>query len=295
MSDERDSPRIPDQGTADQPESAVPDDTGDSPEFTEGRDPTEDTGYSRSGERIPDGDRGFDETDGTDTVDFGETSDGTTQGGSDFAVASPTEFDSSSDSGTPEDSSTESKNSARGPIESLGWPAGQIDSDIVYAGYPSVVNSLYFYVAAAFVIPLCANFIRLVVAGTNTPLVAQTNTMWAEVPNIFAAVPALILVFTGLLAIIDFINRRYQWLVVTDKKVIYTKGYINPSPFTTGFSDIRNVEHGERIGLRLLNLGKVKISTSGDKGPEVVTGILRNPQKAANAINSRKDKAQSAE
>ncbi len=92
-----------------------------------------------------------------------------------------------------------------------------------------------------------------------------------------------LLIATGLVSYWTLLS-RFTTLTVTDDRTIYQRGIISRETSEVQHDDVRNIQLDQTFGQRLLHVGGIGISSSGQDDLEVVVKQLPHPEKIIELI-----------
>lgn len=121
----------------------------------------------------------------------------------------------------------------------------------------------------------------------ETTLYKASPAMFRNRPGLFLVCCLLILAYgIGLLILfVWWIQCLGTSLVVTEKRVTLRKGILSKYTNDVMISDIRNVQVGQNVFQRLLGVGSVGVSTSGQSGMEIDVNGIPSPQRVKAIID----------
>ncbi|EKK00777.1 membrane protein containing DUF304, prokaryotic transmembrane adjacent region [Rhodopirellula baltica SH28] len=99
---------------------------------------------------------------------------------------------------------------------------------------------------------------------------------------------AALLVIAGMVGYWTLLS-RFTTLTVTDDRTIYREGIVSRDTSEVQHDDVRNIQLDQTFMQRLLNVGGVGISSSGQDDLEVVTKGLPHPKQIIDLIRENQD------
>ncbi len=86
-----------------------------------------------------------------------------------------------------------------------------------------------------------------------------------------------------------WLQSRFTSLTVTDDRTIYQRGLISRETSEVQHDDVRNIQLDQSLLQRLLNVGSIGISSSGQDDLEVVAKRLPNPAKIIDLVRQNQE------
>ncbi|EGF24055.1 PH domain-containing protein [Rhodopirellula baltica] len=99
---------------------------------------------------------------------------------------------------------------------------------------------------------------------------------------------AVLLVISGMVGYWTLLS-RFTTLTVTDDRTIYREGIVSRDTSEVQHDDVRNIQLDQTFMQRLLNVGGVGISSSGQDDLEVVAKGLPHPKQIIDLIRENQD------
>jgi len=82
---------------------------------------------------------------------------------------------------------------------------------------------------------------------------------------------------------------QFTTLTVTNDRTIYQRGFVSRETSEVQHDDVRNIQLDQSFVQRLLNVGGVSISSSGQDDIEVVAKRLPNPKRIIELIRANQE------
>jgi len=79
---------------------------------------------------------------------------------------------------------------------------------------------------------------------------------------------------------------QFTRLTVTDDRTIYQEGFVSRETSEVQHNDVRNIQLDQSFVQRLLGIGGVSISSSGEDNLEIVANRLPNPKRIIELIRA---------
>ena len=113
--------------------------------------------------------------------------------------------------------------------------------------------------------------------------------MYRSNPLLFILLLALCLVVVGIpLMAIWMIRCRSVSLTVTNRRCIFRKGFLKNQTSEVLIQDIKNIQVNQGFTDRMLGVGELSVSSSGQSDIEIRISNIKDPQLIADLINSQR-------
>jgi uncharacterized membrane protein YdbT with pleckstrin-like domain len=120
----------------------------------------------------------------------------------------------------------------------------------------------------------------------ETVLYSAHPAMFRNQPFLFALGVLTIPIVVGLVGLIWwFLNSRSTTLTVSDRWTRLRRGLLSRDISTVYHNDVRNVRVAQTFFQRLMNVGYVGISTSGQAGVEIEVHGIPDPEQVKTIID----------
>tara|TARA_R100000789_G_scaffold99563_1_gene106465 strand:- start:3606 stop:4106 length:501 start_codon:yes stop_codon:yes gene_type:complete len=94
----------------------------------------------------------------------------------------------------------------------------------------------------------------------------------------------LALIFGGVAYGWWYLNVKFKVLTITDKRTLYRQGILSKRTNEVQHDDVRNIQMDQTFLQRVLNVGDIAISSSGQDDMEIVVKGVGNPQEIVDLV-----------
>ncbi|WP_339749906.1 PH domain-containing protein [uncultured Rubinisphaera sp.] len=81
-----------------------------------------------------------------------------------------------------------------------------------------------------------------------------------------------------------YLNVKFKVLTITDKRTLYRQGILSKRTNEVQHDDVRNIQMDQTFLQRVLNVGDIAISSSGQDDMEIVVKGVGNPQEIVDLV-----------
>ncbi len=120
-------------------------------------------------------------------------------------------------------------------------------------------------------------------------LILGSLTLWLTVDGWKTAIAIPLILFGGLILLVQWLRKIGTTLTITDKRTILRKGIFSKYTTEIFHSNVRNIQLSQNLFQRIVGIGDMEIASAANVvGAEIVITGVTDPEKVRQLINEHR-------